>query len=60
MLVTDEEMWIIPVTTETGQTEYLITMDSSRESARERALNWIKTQPNLVDLGEPKIPFHVL
>lgn len=60
MLITDEEMWIIPVTTKKAEIEYLVTMDLSRDSARERALNWVKTHPDFDDVGEPKTPFHVL
>jgi len=45
---------------ERGKREYLIAMDSSAESARERALNWVKTQPTLEDVGEAKMPFYVL
>jgi hypothetical protein len=59
-VITDEEMWIIPVTTKELKIEYLVTMDSNRESARDRAIKWVKTQPNLEDVGEPKTPFHIL
>ncbi|HTZ46851.1 MAG TPA: hypothetical protein VMH20_04625 [Verrucomicrobiae bacterium] len=59
-MITDEEMWIIPVTTKEATIEYLVTMDSSRESAREQAVEWVKTQPNLEDVGELRTPFHVL
>lgn len=60
MLITDEEMWIIPITTKDFKIEYVVTMDSSRENARQRALNWVKTQPGLGEVGEPKTPFHVV
>jgi len=60
LVITDEEIWIIPVVTKEGKVEYLIAMDSSRESARARALDWVKTQSNLQDVGEAKTPFHVL
>jgi hypothetical protein len=59
-VITDEEIWIIPVVTKEGRVEYLIAMASSAESARERALNWVKTQPTLEDVGEAKMPFYVL
>jgi predicted type IV restriction endonuclease len=60
VIITDEEMWIIPVITSEGKIEYLVTMDSSRDSARERVVDWVKTQPNLEDVGEPKTPLYVL
>lgn len=60
MRITDEEMWIIPVITKESKIVYVITMDSSQQQARERAIKWAKGEPEVIEVGEPKTPYHVL